>query len=81
MKILLIKLEGFAKIFPFSTPAPVVSNLADMAYYIMSSFVRNVRTCITSFVTLKRVYNKKKSNLVMNMPLISLREARNEYIS
>ena len=38
-KILVIKLSGFAETFTFSTPAPVVSVLADMAHYAMSSSI------------------------------------------
>ena len=36
-KILVIKLSGFAEIFTFPTPAPVVSVLTDMAHYHMTS--------------------------------------------
>ena len=84
-KILVIKLSGFAETFTFSTPAPVVSVLADMAHYAMSSSIwHNVRTCMTwrhivqkRSVTLKIVYNKKKIQIfIMNMPFISSHEVR-----
>ena len=63
---MVIHLSGFAKIITFSTSAPMVSVLADIARYVTSSFIgRNVRTCVMSFsakksVALKIVYNKKK---------------------
>ena len=55
-KILVIKLSGFAEIFTFSTPAPVVLVLADMAHSAMSSLIgRNVRKCMKSYSTKKSV--------------------------
>ena len=42
-KVLVMKLSGFAEIFTFSTPAPKVSVLADIAHYaIVSLICRNV---------------------------------------
>ena len=38
-KILVIKLSGFAEIFTFSTPAPMVSVLADIANNATSSLI------------------------------------------
>ena len=38
-KILVIKLLGFAEIFTFSTPALVVSVLADIAHYATTSLI------------------------------------------
>ena len=35
----MIKLSGFAEIFTFSTPAPMVSVLADIAHYATSSLI------------------------------------------
>ena len=82
-KILVIKLSGFAEIFTFSTPALMVSVLAVIVHYAISSLIsHNERTCMTSFtaqksVTLKIVYNKKKIQIFgMNMSFISSREAR-----
>ena len=48
--ILVIKLSGFAEMFTFSTPAPMVSVLAGIAHYATSSLIwRKVGTCMTSF--------------------------------
>ena len=38
-KIFVIKLSGFAEFFTFSIPAPVVSVLADIGHYAMSSLI------------------------------------------
>ena len=38
-KILVIKLSGFAEVFIFSTPAPVVSVLAYIAHYATSLLI------------------------------------------
>ena len=35
----MIKLSGFAEVFTFSTPAPIVSDFADIAHYAMSSLI------------------------------------------
>ena len=34
-----LKMSGFAEIFTFSSPAPVVSVLVDIAYYAASSLI------------------------------------------
>ena len=41
-------LQKFSHFVIFSSPAPVVSVLADIAHYATSSFIRrNVRSCMT----------------------------------
>ena len=48
--MLVIKLSRFVEIFSFSTPAPMVTDLADIARNATPSLIwRNVQTCITSF--------------------------------
>ena len=83
---MVIKLSGFAEIFTFSTPALMVSVLADIEHYATSLLIwHNVRTCMTSLtaqksVTLKIVYDKKKIQIFgMNMPFISSSEVKNAY--
>ena len=36
---MVIKLSGFAEIFAFSTPAPMVSDKADIAHYATLSLI------------------------------------------
>ena len=81
MKISDIKLLEFAEIFTFSSPAPVVSVLANIAHNATSSLIwRNVKPCMMSYsaknLSLKIVYNKRK---FLNMPFISSREAKKVY--
>ena len=65
-KFLVFNLWAFAEIFTFSTPAPVVSVLADIARYATSSLIRcNVRTCMTSF-SARNLLHLKLSNFKLD---------------
>ena len=56
------KLSGFAEIFTFFTPDPVVLVLADMAHYAKSPLIGcNVQACITSYST-KNLLNVRPSS-------------------
>ena len=58
-----MKLSGFAEIFTFSTPAPVVSILADIAHFAMSSLIwRNVWMCMRSFIA--KYLSRLKLNII-----------------
>ena len=77
-KTLVIKLLGFAKIFYSSfwlteTLCYIIIN-DGMCYCVW-------RHIMQKSVTLKIVYNKKRKNFVMNIPIISSHEARKNCIS
>ena len=74
-KVLELICQVFAEICTFSTPAPMVSVLANIARYATSSLIlRNVRACmapISAKYCLKLYIIKKAQIFGMNMPLIS----------